>query len=241
MFDMIAFDADDTLWHNEKNYHEAKKQFAQILSKYQDTEYARRRLEEFEVHNIDIYGYGIKMFTLSMVESAIDLSDGKIKAREIQKIIDISKEMLTNEVELFEHAVETLAILAPRFDLMLITKGDHFEQERKIVRSAISGYFRDIEIVTEKSQEHYQALMAKYNIHPNRFLMVGNSLRSDIQPVIAIGGRAVYIPNEYTWFHENLPKEEVDPTAYVELEHIAQLPDLIDQLMKDESTSIMQP
>ena len=237
MIEMIAFDADDTLWHNETYYHEAKKQFAQLLSNYQDNEHTRRRLDEIEVRNIDIYGYGIKMFTLSMIEAAIDLSDGKIKGPQIREIIDISKEMLTNDVELFEHAEETLAKLSPRFDLMLITKGDHFEQERKIARSGLSGYFRYIEIVTEKSQKSYRALLAKYDIHPNRFLMVGNSLRSDIQPVIAIGGRAVYIPNEHTWFHENLPKEEIDHTAYDELEHIVQLPDHIDRLIKAETAS----
>ena len=235
MFETIAFDADDTLWHNETYYQQAKKQFAQLLSKYQDTDYARRRLDEIEVHNIDIYGYGIKMFTLSMIETAIELSDGNIKGSEIHQIIDISKVMLTNDVELFEHAEETLAKLLPRFDLMLVTKGDHFEQERKIALSGLSGYFRYIEIVTEKSQEMYQALMAKYDLHPERFLMVGNSLRSDIQPVLAIGGRAVYIPNEYTWFHEDLPREEIDQTAYDELEHLAQLPDHIDRLMKDEA------
>jgi putative hydrolase of the HAD superfamily len=237
MIEMIAFDADDTLWHNETYYHEAKKQFAQLLSNYQDNEFARRRLDEIEVRNIDIYGYGIKMFTLSMIEAAIDLSDGKVKGPEIQQIIDISKEMLTNEVKLFEHAEETLAKLSPRFDLMLITKGDQFEQERKIARSGLSGYFRYIEIVTEKSQELYQALLAKYDIHPKRFLMVGNSLRSDIHPVIAIGGRAVYIPNEQTWFHENLPKEAVDHMAYDELELIIQLPDHIDRLIKAETAS----
>jgi len=237
MFETIAFDADDTLWHNETYYHEAKKLFAQLLSKYQDTEYARRKLDETEIHNIDIYGYGIKSFTLSMIETAIGLSEGKIDGGELDQILAISKEMLTNEVELFEHAEETLAKLSQRFDLMLITKGDQFEQERKIARSGLSGYFRYIEIVGEKSQESYQALMAKYNLHPNRFLMVGNSLRSDIQPVIAIGGRAIYIPNEHTWFHEELPKEEVDRTAYDELEHIAQLPDHIDRLVKTEYDS----
>ncbi|UCF61873.1 MAG: HAD family hydrolase [Anaerolineaceae bacterium] len=237
MFETIAFDADDTLWHNEIHYQEAKKQFSQLLSKYQGADYARQRLDETEVKNIDIYGYGIKMFTLSMIETAIDLSDGRITGPEIRQLIDIAKEMLTNEVELFEHAEETLEKLIPRFDLMLITKGDYFEQERKIALSGLSGYFRYIEIVMEKSQEIYQSILAKHDIHPHRLLMVGNSLRSDIQPVLAIGGRAVYIPNEQTWFHENLPVEEVDPTAYDELEHIAQLPDLIDRLMKDETAS----
>jgi putative hydrolase of the HAD superfamily len=237
MFETIAFDADDTLWHNETYYQQAKKLFAQLLSKYQDSESARQRLDEIEVRNIDIYGYGIKMFTLSMIEAAIDLSDGKIKGSEIHQIIDISKGMLTKEVELFEHVEDTLAKISPRFDLMLISKGDQFEQERKIARSGLSEYFRYIEVVGEKSQERYQALMTKYDIHPNRFLMVGNSLRSDIQPVLAIGGRAVYIPNEHTWFHENLPEEEIDPSAYDELEHIAQLPDYIDRLIRDESAT----
>jgi putative hydrolase of the HAD superfamily len=232
MFETIAFDADDTLWHNERYYHEAIEQFTHVLSKYRDAGYARRRLDEMEVHNIIIYGYGIKSFTLSMIETAIDLSDGKIQGPEIHQIIDLSKEMLTNEVELFEHVEETLKKLMVNFDLMLITKGDQFEQERKIARSGITRYFRYIEIVVEKSREIYQALLAKHDINPKRFIMVGNSLRSDIQPVVAMGGRAIYIPNEQTWSLEKVPKEEIDPTLYDELEHIAQLPGYLDQLMK---------
>ena len=237
MFETIAFDGDDTLWQNETYYLEAKEQFKHLLSKYQDSDSTRRRLDEIEVHNINVYGYGIKSFTLSMIETAIDLSDGKIEGPEIHQIIDISKEMLTNEVELFEHVEETLKRIRVNFDLMLITKGDQFEQERKIARSGISGYFRYIEIVGEKSRESYQAIITKYEIPPTRFIMVGNSLRSDIQPVVAMGGRAIYIPNEQTWSHEEVPKEGIEHTEYDELEHIAQLPEYLDQLMRAESGS----
>jgi putative hydrolase of the HAD superfamily len=235
MLETIAFDADDTLWHNETYYQEAKKLFAQLLSKYQDAEDTRRKLDETEVKNIGIYGYGIKAFTLSMVEAAIRLSEGKVDGTEIDQILAISKKMLTTKVELFEHAEETLTKLSPRFDLMLITKGDQFEQERKITRSGIAGYFQYIEIVGEKSRESYQAIITKYKIPPKLFIMVGNSLRSDIQPVVALGGRAIYIPNELTWSHEKVPREGIDHTKYDELEHIAQLPEYIDQLMRAES------
>jgi putative hydrolase of the HAD superfamily len=237
MFDMIAFDADDTLWQNESHYQKAKEFLSQLLSKYHGSEFIQKRLDDTELLNIPLYGYGIKGFALSMIETAIDLSEGKIEGSEIHRIIDISKEMLTNDVELFEHVEETLKKLMRDFDLMLITKGDHFEQERKIDRSGISKYFRYIEIVGEKSRERYQALLAKYKIPPERFVMIGNSLRSDIQPVLALGGRAVYIPNELTWFHEELLEEKIDRSMYDELETIDQLPEYLDQLMRAEAGS----
>lgn len=230
MFQIIAFDADDTLWENEAQYHNAKENFKQLLSKYQHSELIGQLLDEIEIRNIDVYGYGIKSFTLSMIETAIDLTDGTVKGLELQRIIEISKEMLQAEVEVFEDAEETLRILSENYDLMLITKGDQFEQERKIERSGLSGYFRYIEIVGEKSKKNYQAILDKYKIDPLRFLMVGNSLRSDIVPVIAIGGRAVYIHKDQTWFHEMVPIEEIDSARYDELEHLGQLPEYVDRV-----------
>jgi putative hydrolase of the HAD superfamily len=237
MFDMIALDADDTLWQNESHYQKAKEFLSQLLAKYHCSEIIQQQLDDTELRNIPLYGYGIKGFALSMIETAIDLSEGKIEGPDIHQIIDISKEMLTHDVELFDHVEETLRKLKMDFDLMLITKGDYFEQERKIDRSGISEYFRYIEIVGEKSRERYQALLAKYKIPPERFIMVGNSLRSDIQPVLALGCRAVYIPNELTWFHEELLEEKIDRSMYDELENIDQLPEYLDQLMRAESGS----
>jgi putative hydrolase of the HAD superfamily len=232
IFDVIGFDADDTLWHNEVLYTDAKARFRRLLSKYRDPAWVERRLDEIEVGNIRFYGYGIKSFALSMIETAVDASDGRVAGPDIRAIIEIVKGMLTTDVALFEHAEETLAALAADFDLMLITKGDQSEQERKVRRTGLARYFRYIEIVGEKSKENYRAILDKYDIAPARFLMVGNSLRSDILPVLAIGGRAVYIPFDQTWFHEMTPAHEVQNAEYDELEHLGQLPTYVNRLCR---------
>jgi putative hydrolase of the HAD superfamily len=232
MFEAIGFDADDTLWDNESLYHRAKVRFKELLSKHQDPDMIAWRLDEIEVRNVGVYGYGIKSFALSMVEAALEISGGKVDGQALGSIIDISKEMMTAGVELFENAEETVSKLSETYDLMLITKGDQFEQQRKINHSGLLEYFRYIEIVGDKSKEIYRALLEKYRINPQQFLMVGNSLRSDILPVIAIGGKAVYIPNELTWSHETASIEEIDGATFDKLEHLGQLPEYISRVSK---------
>jgi putative hydrolase of the HAD superfamily len=229
MIEIIAFDADDTLWENESFYTRAKSRFVELVSKYQSPEMVEQRLNEIEISNIRYYGYGIKSFILSMIETAIDLSDGRVDGWEIQLIIGLAKEVLTAEVNLFEHAEDTVIKLAKRFDLMLITKGEQWEQERKIRRSGLAKYFRYVEIVGDKTQEAYHSILAKYQIEPAGFLMVGNSIKSDILPVLAIGGQAVYIPYENTWFHE-LEIGGAAHLAYDELAHLGLLPDYIERV-----------
>lgn len=231
-FDVIAFDADDTLWHNETLYIHAKERFGQLLSDYRNPETIIRQLDETEIENVHSYGYGIKSFTLSMVETAVDISGGQVQGSEIHAIIDLANEMLDSEVTLFDHVEESLASMSADYDLLMITKGDTFEQERKIQRTGLAGYFQDIEIVGEKSEEVYRGILRKYAIDPARFLMVGNSLKSDVLPVIGIGSQAVYIPCQYTWVHENLIDQPIDRNAYYEIEHLGQLPDLIINLNK---------
>jgi putative hydrolase of the HAD superfamily len=232
MIEVIAFDADDTLWENEVLYHEAIKKLKDLLSTIQSPELIEQRLDETEIQNLHIFGYGIKSFTLSMIETAILLSGGEINGQTIQHILEIAKEMLTTEVKLFDHTEETLKVLSKEFDLLLITKGDQFEQQMKIDKSGLSEYFRHVEIVVEKSQESYLELLDKYKIDPTRFLMVGNSLRSDILPVVGIGARAVYIPYDLTWSHELVTMESDDEHKFDELEHIGQLPGYIISLDK---------
>lgn len=231
-FDVIAFDADDTLWHNETQYIHAKERFGQLLSRYRDPKTIIRQLDETEIENVHSYGYGIKSFTLSMVETAVDISGGLVQGREIQAILDLAKEMLDSEVALFDHVEETLASMSADYDLLMITKGDTFEQERKIKHTGLAGYFQHIEIVGEKSEEVYRGILRKYAVDPSRFLMVGNSLRSDVLPVIGIGGQAVYVPCRYTWVHETLIDQPIDRNAYYEIEHLGQLADLIMGLNK---------
>lgn len=230
MIEAIGFDADDTLWHNEILYHQAKEEISQILSGYQEPQYVHKVLEETEVVNISYFGYGIKSFTLSMIETATKISDGRASSNEIDKILAIAKRMLSAPVDLVEGVESTLASLSEKFILMLITKGDQFEQERKINISGIANYFRYRDIVGEKSPSSYRRILEKYNLLPTHFLMVGNSLRSDIIPVLKIGGYAVHIPNDQTWFHENADQEEIGDHEYIELERIGQLPEYLAHL-----------
>ena len=229
MIEVIGFDADDTLWHNETLYHQSKEDLSQILVNYREPQETKAWLDQTEVANIEYYGYGIKSFVLSMIETAIDVSDGKVTAEEINSVITIAKMMLAAPVDLVDGVEAALDNLSSSYDLMLITKGDQFEQERKIRISGISHYFDYLEVVGEKSVSTYRMVLGKYNLDPTSFLMVGNSLRSDILPVLKIGGLAVYIPNETTWFHENADHQEIGDFEYVELEQIIQLPEFLTQ------------
>jgi putative hydrolase of the HAD superfamily len=229
-FDLIAFDADDTLWHNELLYAKAQEKLKKLLSSYADGEMVVQSLYEKEMRNLELYGYGIKSFALSMIEMAIELTRGEIRGAEIQQIIGFAREMLTSPVQLFEHAEETVCELAKSYALMVITKGDLLDQQAKLSRSGLEGYFQYVEIVSEKAQRTYAALLAKHGIEPQRFLMVGNSLKSDILPVLALGGHAVYIPYHLTWAHETVDSQPVGHDGYYELEHLGQLPQLIERL-----------
>ena len=226
-FDLIAFDGDDTLWDNERLYLQAKERFDELLSHLSGPEKASQRLEEMELLNIRYYGYGIKSYVLSMIETAIEVTSGKVDGEIIQQIIKIAKDMLDAEVLLLENVQETLENLYQDYDLMLITKGDQFEQEGKINRSDLARYFRYVEIVGDKTRETYQRLFYKYQIDPHRFLMVGNSIRSDILPVVQLGGKAIYIHFMNTWTHEMVAEEEIKELEFVELTHLGQLPDYL--------------
>jgi putative hydrolase of the HAD superfamily len=237
MFDLIAFDADDTLWHNESLYEQSQARLKGLLAGYADGETVVKRLYETEMRNLDCYGYGVKSFTLSMIETAIELSEGKISGSQIQKIIGFAKDMLTARVQLLEHVAETLDVLSGSYSLMVITKGDLRDQRSKLSQSGIKDYFQHVEIVSHKNEETYAALLKKYEVIPQRFLMVGNSLRSDILPVIAIGGQAVHIPYHITWQHEIVESFHVDKNGYYELEHLGQLPQLLEQMNGPISTT----
>ena len=230
MLELIAFDADDTLWHNESHYTNAKAVFIQILSKYLDRELIESRFDQIEIDNIGSYGYGIKSFVLSMIEAAGEVSGWKISSREIGEILALGKQMLSAEVHVVENVEETLAELEEDYPLMLITKGDLFEQERKVARSGLGKYFRHIQIVGEKTRQTYQVLLESYAVRPESFLMVGNSLRSDILPVLEIGAQAVYVPYENTWAHENNVGDGLQKYRYFEINRLEELPELVKSL-----------
>jgi putative hydrolase of the HAD superfamily len=230
MLDMIAFDADDTLWHNESGYLEAKDRFKSLLSAWHGSERIERTLDEIEISNIPSYGYGIKSFTLSMIETAVRATDGRIGGKEIEQILAIGRQMLQAEVCLFEHVPETLARLTVDCPLMLITKGDLVEQQRKVERSGLVQHFRHVEIVPEKTEAIYRILLERHHVEPHRFLMVGNSMRSDILPVLGIGGRAVYVPHQHTWFYEQQVSDEAQQGEYFELQNLGQLCQLVERI-----------
>jgi putative hydrolase of the HAD superfamily len=234
MFDLIAFDADDTLWHNETLYARAQEKFQQLLASYHSQEWVEQRLYETEMRNLQHFGYGIKAFTLSMIETAIELTEGRIQGDEILQIVEAGKEMLNAEVQLLDNVEQTLATLSAAYPLMVITKGDLLDQHSKIERSGLARYFQHIEVVSEKSKESYAALLTRHKIDAGRFIMIGNSLKSDILPVLELGGSAVYIPYSLTWAHETIVDQEVDSNHYYQIERLALLPSLIDEISRSE-------
>ncbi|GAK55439.1 haloacid dehalogenase domain protein hydrolase [Candidatus Vecturithrix granuli] len=229
-FDVIAFDADDTLWQNETLFAATKDKFKALLNPYCSPETIQEQLDHTEIRNLRYFGYGIKGFTLSMIETAIQLTDGHIRGSEIQKLIEFGKAMLTTPIKLFDHVEQVLTNLARSYTLMLVTKGDLFDQESKLARSGLSRYFTYVEILSEKDATSYRTLLQTYHIPPERFLMVGNSLRSDILPVIEIGARTVYIPYDITWSHENIFPENQGAKGYYECCHIGEVPELLHTL-----------
>jgi len=229
-FDLLAFDADDTLWQNEHLYANTQTRFSQLLSQYHPAEWVKERLYQTETRNMSQFGYGIKAFALSMLETALELTEARISAAELQQIIGWAKEMINAEVELLAHVGEILPELAKKYPLMLITKGDLLDQERKIARSGLGDCFQAVEVVSQKDRATYQQLLKKHGLQPERFLMVGNSLRSDILPVLELGGSAVYIPSELTWLHEAAEAPPAETAGFHQLADFGQLPALLDKI-----------
>jgi putative hydrolase of the HAD superfamily len=200
---VIGFDADDTLWVNEPFYQEVEREFCQIMKTYHDEAETSKELFKTEMQNLEIYGYGAKGFILAMVETAIRTTDGKITAEEINRIIGIGKTLLNMPIQLLDGIENVLQILQGKYKLILATKGDLLDQERKLQKSGLIGYFHHIEIMSDKHENNYRKLLAHLDIQPNEFLMVGNSVKSDILPVVNIGAEAIHVPFEVTWQHEN--------------------------------------
>lgn len=224
MFDLIAFDADDTLWHSEDLYAAAQDRFAALLANYAEPEAALQILHDTEINNLQPYGYGVKAFVLSMLEAAVQISEGRICSAEVSALIALGKEILASEVRMLEHVEETLAALAGKHTLMVITKGDLSHQAAKLSDSGLAAYFKYVEIVADKTQDVYASILARVGISPQRFLMVGNSMRSDILPVLQMGGWGVYVPYKITWAHERAELPEDLRRRCVQLNHLGELP-----------------
>ena len=227
----IGFDADDTLWHNEQFYRLTEKQFTELLADHADHDHLSERLLEAERRNIALYGFGIKGFTLSMIETAIEVSEGRAPASVIKAILDAGRDLMRHPVEPLAHARETLEALAGAYRLVLITKGDLFDQERKLAQSGLGDFFDAVEIVSDKSADTYRTAFARHGTGPEHAMMIGNSLKSDVVPALEAGSFAVHVPHELTWALEHA-EEPRDHARFRRAEHLGEVPGLIETISR---------
>ncbi len=227
---VVGLDGDDTLWHNESRFNVTQGEFRDLLHRHVPDADVDRRLYETEMKNLAVYGYGVKSFTLSMIETAIQITEGRIPAPDLEVILGWGKRMLTLPTELLDGVEPTLRELGERYDLLLITKGDLFDQESKLARSGVADLFRGVEIVSEKNVTTYRAILSRRGIKADEFVMVGNSLRSDIVPVLELGARAVHIPYHVTWRHEHVDEGSLPGSGWYRLERIDELSGLLARL-----------
>jgi len=225
----IAFDADDTLWPNESFYRGAEKKFCRIMSKYVPEQEAFQKLFETEVKNNELFGYGGKGFTLSMIETAIALSNSQVPASSIQDILNAGKSVMDYQIEILPGVKEVLKYLQGKYNIIVVTKGDLKDQERKFKKSGLSEYFQNLKILSNKNDEDYKKLLQKLNVKPDDFLMIGNSMKSDIIPVLNIGAYAIHIPFHTTWIHETAVDEKITSSKFFETDEISQIIEIIEK------------
>jgi len=219
---VIGFDADDTLWENENLFHDIEKKYTSLLTEYAKIEEISKELFNTEMSNLSIYGYGVKSFTLSMIETALKTSQNKIEPAVLNEILNLGKGLLNHPVILLPGVKETLQRLSQKYRLIVATKGDLLDQERKLAQSGLSTLFHHIEIMSDKQENNYRQLLKKQDISAAEFVMIGNSLKSDILPIVDLGGKGIYIPYHITWEHEKTPDQQKSE-HYITLENINQL------------------
>jgi putative hydrolase of the HAD superfamily len=219
---VIAFDADDTLWVNEPYFQETEKKFCALLEDYMPVHSIAKELFKTEIDNLALYGYGIKGFMLSMIETAIRVSNGTLNPALIEKAIGYGKELLAKPIELLDGVEEVLQSLKGKYRLVVATKGDLLDQERKLKKSGIEHYFHHIEIMSDKQEADYKKLVKHLDIQPDQFMMLGNSLKSDVLPVLAIGGHAIHIPYHTTWEHERV-EHSIEHPQFRAIQHIREV------------------
>ena len=220
---VVAFDADDTLWVNEPIFKKAHQDFAEIVSQWIGFDEIPAELYKTEVRNIPIYGFGIKGFILSMIETSIRVSQGEISAAQIGDIIGIGKGMQRHPVELLPEVEDTLETLSARYRLIVATKGDLIEQQRKLRESNLEKYFHHVEVMSDKTPDYYRKLIKHLDIETEDFLMIGNSIRSDILPVLEIGGHAIHVPYHLNWIHEQVDDFDTNRPRFMECERLKEV------------------
>jgi putative hydrolase of the HAD superfamily len=226
----VGLDGDDTLWQNETRFQLTQTALRDLLRRHVPDADVDAHLAEVEMRNLRIYGYGVKAFTLSMIETAIQVTDRRIPAADLEVILGWGQEMLSAPTELLDGVEAALQDLSRRYELVLITMGDLFDQESKLARSGLAEMFKGVEILSEKNVDAYRAVLRRRRIDPKEFVMAGNSLRSDIAPVIALGARAVHIPYPLTWHHEQVPEDAMPKEGWYRVEMIGELGALLDSL-----------
>ncbi|GAA4808786.1 HAD family hydrolase [Litoribaculum gwangyangense] len=224
---VIGFDADDTLWVNETYFRDAEVEFGKLLSDYETLNKIDQELFKKEIENLELYGYGVKAFTLSMVESALEISNFNVSAKTIEAIVNIGKNMLDKPVELLDGVEEVLDKLSKKYRLILATKGDLLDQERKLEKSGLTGYFHHIEVLSDKKEANYSKLLNHLDIKPSEFLMIGNSLKSDILPLVNIKANAIHIPFHTTWAHEQVSAKETNGKKYKTMNSLTDILNLL--------------
>jgi putative hydrolase of the HAD superfamily len=223
---VIGFDADDTLWVNETYFREAEMEIQKLLSIYETPNQIDQELFKVEIRNLPIYGYGIKAFTLSMVEVALELSNYKVPNKTIEAILNIGKNMLEKPVELLDGVEEVLKKLSKNHRLVLATKGDLLDQERKLEKSGLTAYFHYIEVLSEKKEANYSRLLNHLDIKPSEFLMIGNSLKSDVLPLLNIKANAIHVPFHTTWAYEEVTENEINGKTYKTIQSLRDVMEL---------------
>lgn len=223
---VIAFDADDTLWVNEPYFQNTEKKFCALLEEFLPQQDLSRELLKVEIKNLSLYGYGIKGYILSMIEAAIKVTDNAITVDAIEKIIDFGKELLNEPIELLDNVEEVLKELQGQYRIVVATKGDLLDQERKLRKSGLNHYFHHIEIMSEKGEDDYLKLIRHLDIRPGEFMMIGNSLKSDIIPVLNIGGHAIHVPFHTTWAHEHV-ETTLEHNNFRHVEHLKEVLGLV--------------
>ncbi|MBD3581697.1 HAD family hydrolase [Flavobacterium selenitireducens] len=204
---VIAFDADDTLFVNEPYFVETEEKFLELMQDYLSRQGLSQELFKIEIDNLGLYGYGIKAYTLSMIEAALKISDNTISVEAVGKILEFGKELLQRPIELLDGVDETLTALFGKYKLVVATKGDLLDQRRKLHNSGLGKYFHHIEVMSDKKEQDYLDLVSRLDVKPEEFFMIGNSLKSDVLPVLNIGGHATHIPFHTTWAHERIDHE----------------------------------
>ena len=223
---VIAFDADDTLFVNEPYFQETEQKFCALMGNYLSHHSLSQELFKTEIDNLELYGYGIKGYTLSMIEAAMKISNNTLSIEVIGKIIELGKELLQRPIELLDGVEETLKALQGKYKLIVATKGDLKDQQRKLHDSGLGPYFHHIEVMSDKQEVNYEKLLKRLEIEPNEFFMIGNSLKSDVLPVLGIGGYAVHIPFHTTWEHEKI-SHKVNHPNFRTLEKISDVLDIL--------------